>query len=305
MKKRAKSGKNKGIPVQKTRSSPPALPSAPRRPVKRAGALDELDGLIGLGEVKKQVRKIVSLVQLGRERERKGLPQFDLTHDLVFTGNPGTGKTTVARIVGRIYKEIGLLKSGHMVEVNRGDLVAEYLGQTALKTKEVVARAMDGVLFIDDAYTLTPTGTPNDFGAEAVPTLLKAMEDYRERLVVIVSGYRDEMEKFIDANPGLKSHFKTFIEFEDYSPADLFRIMVHMGAGAGVRFSADAQIAVANLMESLEIGKKGFGNGRTVRNIFEACLARQAVRLSAKGRKVDVTVFELDDIPKAGEMVFS
>ena len=130
------------------------------------------------------------------------------------------------------------------------------------------------------------------------------MEENRERLVVIVAGYKDEMDKFIAGNPGLKSRFKTFIEFEDYSPADLFRIIVYMGEGAGIRFSADAQIAASWLMESLETGHKGFGNGRTVRNIFEECLARQAERLSRKGSKVDVTVFEKEDIPKPGEMKF-
>jgi stage V sporulation protein K len=250
------------------------------------------------------VRKTVNLVSLGRERERKGMPHLDLTHHLVFTGNPGTGKTTVARIVGRIYKDIGLLKSGHMVEVDRGDLVAEYIGQTAPKTKEVIGQAMDGVLFIDEAYSLAPEGIGKDFGAEAISTLLKAMEDYRDRMVVIVAGYKDEMGHFIDSNPGLKSRFKTFIDFEDYDAADLFRILTQMGAAAGIRFSSDAAIAASWLMESLETGKKGFGNGRTVRNIFEECLARQAERLTAKAGKVDVTVFEQDDIPKVGETAF-
>jgi stage V sporulation protein K len=268
-------------------------------------ALTELDGLIGLDEVKKQVRKTMNLVQLGQERARKGLPHLDVTHHLVFTGNPGTGKTTVARIVGRVYKDIGLLKSGHMVEVDRGDLIAEYIGQTAPKVTAVIAKAMDGVLFIDEAYSITPTGSANDFGGEAVATLLKAMEDYRDRLVVIVAGYKDEMKKFIESNPGLKSRFKTFIDFEDYDSAELFKIFVHMGSDAGIRPSLDAQIAISALMESLDTGKKGFGNGRTVRNIFEECLARQAQRLSENRKRIDVTVFEAADIPKADEMVFS
>lgn len=299
-----------GVTSNPPRSPQPTLPpkpdppKPPRKPP--ADLLAELDALIGLDEVKKQVRKTINLVQLGRERERKGMPQLPLTHHLVFTGNPGTGKTTVARIVGKIYKELGLLKSGHMVEVDRGDLVAEYVGQTAPKTKEVIGKAMDGVLFIDEAYSLSPMGeaTSKDFGAEAIATLLKAMEDYRDRLVVIVAGYKDEMGHFIDSNPGLKSRFKTYIDFEDYEPMDLYKILAHMGAQAGVRFSFDAATAAGRLMESLETGRKGFGNGRTVRNIFEECLARQADRLATKGGKVDVTMFEEEDIPKAGEMKF-
>lgn len=266
-------------------------------------AMAELDGLIGLQQVKAQVHRTKNLLKLGEERDKVGLPSVGLTHHLVFTGNPGTGKTTVARIVGQIYKDMGLLKSGHMVEVDRGDLVAPYIGQTAPKVKEVLSQAMDGVLFIDEAYSLA-AGGGNDFGAEAVATLLKAMEDYRDRLVVIVAGYKKEMADFIDSNPGLKSRFKTFIDFADYSPSELFLILSHIAAAAGVRFSWDATMAASKLMESLDIGEKGFGNGRTVRNIFEECLARQAERLATKKDRVDVTVFEKEDIPQAGDMSF-
>lgn len=300
MKKRKKSGGYKGIGAQKTHSSSPAVPSAQPAQVNRAGALDELEGLIGLDEVKKQFRRTINLVQLGIERDRRGMGHLELTHHLVFTGNPGTGKTTVARIVGRVYKEIGLLKSGHMVEANRSDLIARYIGQTAPKVKSVMARAMDGVLFIDEAYGITPSGGANDFGAEAVAALLAGMEENRDRLVVIAAGYKDEMEKFVNSDPGLKSRFKTIINFEDYNAGDLLKIFIHQGAEAGIRLSLDAQIAVAHLMESLETGKKGFGNGRTVRNIFEECLARQAARLSKKSR-ADISVFEAEDIPKPGE----
>jgi type IV secretory pathway TraG/TraD family ATPase VirD4 len=274
-------------------------PSAPPAPVTKsiAETLAELDALIGLEEVKAQVRKTVNLIGLGKAREKAGLPHLDLTHHLVFTGNPGTGKTTVARIVGRIYKDIGLLEKGHLVEAERADLVAEYVGQTAPKTKEVIDRAMDGVLFIDEAYSLAPINIPNDFGTEVIATLIKSMEDNRNRLVVIVAGYKEEMERMINLNPGLKSRFKTFIDFKDYSPADLFKILAHMAGQAGVRFSVDAMTAASALMESLDAGKKGFGNGRTVRNIFEEILARQAGRLAGGGRKVDVTMFEKEDIP--------
>ena len=234
------------------------------------------------------------------------MPQLDLTPHLVFTGNPGTGKTTVARIVGKIYKNIGLLKSGHLIEADRADLVGEYVGHTAPKTKAVIDKAMDGVLFIDEAYSLDSLNGPNDFGKEAIVTLIAQMEENHGRLVVIVAGYKDEMEHMIGINPGLKSRFKTIIDFQDYSPGDLFKILAHMAAQAGIRFSVDAMTAASWLMESLDTGKKGFGNGRTVRNIFEEILARQAERLAGPTlRKVDVTVFEKEDIPKAGEKNFA
>jgi len=282
--------------------TPPKSPGGGKGP---DAILGELDKLIGLVAVKAEVRKTINMVRLGRERDRKGMPHYDAPHHLVFRGNPGTGKTTVARMVGRIYKEMGVLKSGDMVEVDRGDLVAGYVGQTEEKSRKVIDSAMDGVLFIDEAYSLAPQqASPNDFGAHVISTLLKAMEDYRDRLVVIVAGYKDEMDHFIDSNPGLKSRFKTYINFEDYNSEELFRIFLHLASEYGVRPSLDAQTAISDLIGSLETGKKGFGNGRTVRNVFDECLARQAARLVAKGNKVDLTMFEKEDIPKVGEMVF-
>ena len=286
-------------------------PSAPPPPVVAKSAAEifkDLDGLIGLDEVKAQVRKTVNLIALGKAREKAGMPPLELTHHLVFTGNPGTGKTTVARIVGQIYKEIGLLKSGHLIEADRGDLVGEYIGHTAPKTKAVIEKAMDGILFIDEAYSLAPVNTPNDFGKEVIATLIKEMENKRGQFVVIVAGYKEEMEHMIGLNPGLKSRFKTIIDFKDYSPPELFKILAHLAGGAGIRFSVDAMTAASWLMESLDTGKKGFGNGRTVRNIFEEILSRQANRLAeaqSKGKKVDVTIFEKEDIPKKGEKDFA
>ena len=293
-------------PAVKPPDGGPSAPAAPVVTKSIAETLAELDALIGLDEVKAQVRKTVNLIALGKARERAGMPHLDLTHHLVFTGNPGTGKTTVARIVGEIYKNIGLLKSGHLVEADRGDLVGEYIGHTAPKTKAVIDKAMDGVLFIDEAYSLAPVNIPNDFGKEVIATLIKTMEDERGRFVVIVAGYKDEMEHMIGINPGLKSRFKTFIDFQDYSPAELFKILAHMAGDAGIRFSVDAMTAASWLMESLDTGKKGFGNGRTVRNIFEEILARQAERLAgSRGKKVDVTIFEKEDIPEKGEKNFA
>jgi len=294
-------------PVTPPQEIPPSASETAKAVTKApAEILGELDGLIGLDEVKAQVRKTVNIIGLGKAREKAGLPPLDFTHHLVFTGNPGTGKTTVARIVGEIYKNIGLLKSGHLVEADRGDLVGEYIGHTAPKTKAVIDKAMDGVLFIDEAYSLAPVNIPNDFGKEVIATLIKEMEDNRGRLVVIVAGYKDEMGNLIGLNPGLKSRFKTFIDFKDYSPTELSKILTHMASQAGIRFSVDATTAVSFLMESLDTGKKGFGNGRTVRNIFEEILARQADRLAGTdGRKVDVTIFEKEDIPKKDEMNFA
>ena len=162
----------------------------------------------------------------------------------------------------------------------------------------VIGRAIDGVLFMNEASSLAPPNIPNDFGKEAIATLITEMEVNRGRLIVIVAGYKDEINDFIDANPDLKSRFKTFIDFRDYSPADLFKILARMAGQAGIRFSVDAMTAASWLMESLDTGKKGFGNGRTVRNIFEECLAKQAERLAGSGgKRVDVTIFEKEDIP--------
>jgi len=267
--------------------------------------LAELDQLIGLEQVKEQVRKLVDTIELGRERERRGMPPLMVSHQLVFTGNAGTGKTAVARIVGQIYKDIGLLKSGHLVEAQRADLVAAYIGQTAAKTQAVIDRALDGVLLIDEAYSLAPTADEGgDFGFEAIATLMKAMEDNPHRLVVFLAGYKEEMSRFMDRNRALKPRFGTVIDFPDYDAETLFRIFVQNAKLQGVRLSVDAQIAVQTLMGSLDTERKGSGNARTVRNIFDECLKRQAGRLARGRDKVDVTMFEGEDIPKPGEMSF-
>ena len=298
-----RTGKKTAVAAEEPK--PPEAQKPPKLPVKKS-AMEELDALIGLDGAKEQVRRAVSVLKLDRQRVREGKPHVSVTQHLVFTGNPGTGKTTVARIVGRIYKEIGLLKSGHIVEAQRADLVGEYTGQTAPKTRGVIDAAMGGVLFIDEAYSLVQDGAKDNYGSEAIATLLQAMEEYRDRFVVIVAGYRDEMRRFVDSNPGLKSRFKTTIDFEDYDTEALFQIFLHMASGAGLRLSMDAQVAVSELMEGLGVRRRGFGNGRTVRNIFEECFARMADRIERSGTAgVDRSMFEADDIPKGGEMSFS
>jgi type IV secretory pathway TraG/TraD family ATPase VirD4 len=300
--KASEDGDGKAPPAEPAQSLPTeTMLSAPADTDNGGGGLLELEGMPGLGRIKEHVTKTVNLVKLGKARDEKGLPRLELTHHLVFTGNPGTGKTTVARIVGRIYKEIGLLRSGHMIEAKREHLIGIHLGETAPKVSGVVERAMDGVLFIDEAYSLVPGNrTKNDdiYGAEAIATLLSLMEDYRDRLVVIVAGYRDEMKRFIDSNPGLESRFKTFIDFPDYEPEELFGMFKAMAAKAGYTPSVSAKARLFALFRDLERGK-GFGNGRVVRNIFEECVARLANRLAAGGRysKKDVTILEGADIP--------
>jgi type IV secretory pathway TraG/TraD family ATPase VirD4 len=260
--------------------------------------LAELDSLIGMGSVKKVVKETVDFVRLQADRKRDGLPDLDFARHFVFTGNPGTGKTTVARLVGRIYRSMGVLSSGHVVEIDRGDLVGKYVGHTAPNVKKAVEQALNGVLFIDEAYSLAPKGVGVDFGPEAVQALLKLMEDHRGEFVVIVAGYPDEMKRFIESNPGLKSRFTKFIDFPDYTSDDLMDIYIKLCADAGCRLSARAMTKAQSLMGTLDIGRKGFGNGREVRNIFQDTIERQATRLAkTTSDKADLSMLEADDVP--------
>ena len=243
-------------------------------------AKEELESLVGLDSIKKDVVNLISLVKVQQMRKNKGLKSVPVSLHLVFTGNPGTGKTTVARILAQLYKEIGVLKKGQLIEVDRSDLVAGYVGQTALKTQEKIKEAMGGILFIDEAYTLAKEG--NDFGQEAIDTILKSMEDNRDDFIVIVAGYDEPMQKFINSNPGLKSRFNKYFHFPDYSSGELIDIFKMMIRQYDYTITDDAMEAVTKKIEEME-SKKGnnFANARDVRNYFEHIITRQATRISS------------------------
>ena len=242
--------------------------------------LEHLELLIGLSSVKEEIKTLANFVKIQKLRESKGLASATISYHCVFTGNPGTGKTTVARIIAAIYKELGILKKGHLVETDRSGLVGAYIGHTALKTNAIIDSALDGVLFIDEAYTLANADCNRDFGQEAVATLLKRMEDNRDRLAVIVAGYPNEMREFINSNSGLKSRFLKYIDFPDYSTEELYQIFEQIANSEGYEINAKAKeyLRIA-LADKIEKGDRNFGNGRYVRNIFEATIKAQANRL--------------------------
>jgi AAA+ superfamily predicted ATPase len=240
---------------------------------------EELEGLIGLNNVKQEIKTLANLVKVQQARKEEGLKNSTLSYHLVFTGNPGTGKTTIARIIASIYKDLKILKKGHLVETDRSGLVAEYLGQTAVKTNAVIDTALDGVLFIDEAYSLTDEN--DSYGKEAVATLLKRMEDDRDRLVVILAGYTENMTHFIMTNPGLESRFNKYIEFTDYNAEELFQIFMRLAHKYDYLVDEEAQQIIKDLINiEIESKDKQFGNARFVRNLFENILANQANRLA-------------------------
>ncbi len=291
-------------PVKPEASGGQTAPEAEReepRPTLEE-AMKPLDELIGLGMVKKDVESLVNLVKVRKLRQERGMKTPDMSFHLVFSGNPGTGKTTVARIVGRVYSALGILSKGHMVEVDRSGLVAGYVGQTAIKTKEVVDKALGGVLFIDEAYTLAPENADKDFGQEAIDTILKAMEDHRDDFVVIVAGYATLMPRFIDSNPGLKSRFNKYLYFEDYNGDQLFEIFQGRVKRNDYRLDEAAEAAVKDHLQELYEDRDGsFGNARDVRNLFEKIVAAQADRVAGLKSPTDedistITVEDLKDL---------
>ena len=261
--------------------------------------LAELQSLVGLADVKHDVVQLTNYARVQQMRAAKGLKTSELSLHLVFTGNPGTGKTTVARLVARIYKSLGILRTGQFVETDRAGLVAGYIGQTAIKTAEVVKRAVGGVLFIDEAYALERGDDEMDFGREAIDTLVKLMEDHRDDLVVIVAGYTGEMNEFLASNPGLQSRFNKFIHFDDYSPEDLLAILERFVKKADYVLSDRARLKAQESLTAAWLARdKSFGNARLARNLFERAITNHSSRILAG--KVDdqaLVVLEAEDFP--------
>ena len=259
----------------------------------------ELDALVGLEPVKNEVRRATNFARMQVMRRQQGLPIVRASLHGVFFGNPGTGKTTVARLMGRIYKSLGLLRRGHVVECDRGRLVAEYVGQTAVRTHAVIDSALDGILFIDEAYALAGRGA-EDFGSEAIETLLKRMEDERDRLIIIVAGYTRPMKEFIGSNPGLQSRFTNYLNFPDYSPEELAEIFHRMASQSGLVCSPETAEAVLALCKKLYGTRDDqFGNAREMRNLFEAAVRNQSTRLVSSGQtdRDALTTLLPEDLP--------
>jgi hypothetical protein len=261
--------------------------------------LKELDAMVGLEPVKNEVHRATNFARMQVMRRQQGLPVVEASLHSVFFGNPGTGKTTVARLMGRIYKSLGLLRRGHVVECDRGRLVAEYVGQTAVRTHAVIDSALDGILFIDEAYALAGRGG-EDFGNEVIETLLKRMEDDRNRLIVIVAGYNELMKQFIASNPGLESRFTNYLNFPDYAPEELLEIFHRMAAQSGLVCSPETEkkvLAICKIMNAAH--NEQFGNAREMRNLFEAAVRNQSTRLVNSGQsdRDALTTLLPEDLP--------
>ena len=255
----------------------PDKEAKPKEPEK--SGMEELEELIGLETVKHDVKEMIGLAKVRKMREEKGMKEVPVSLHLVFLGNPGTGKTTVARILAKLYKEIGILETGQLVETDRSGLVAGYVGQTAIKTQKKIEEAMGGVLFIDEAYMLNQEG--ENYGQEAIDTILKAMEDHRDKFIVIVAGYTDLMKDFVESNPGLKSRFNKYFEFKDYTVDELQQIFEMQCRKYQYKLTDEADAAVKEEIVKLEKAKgENFANAREVRNLFEKIITNQAARIS-------------------------
>jgi SpoVK/Ycf46/Vps4 family AAA+-type ATPase len=283
-----------------------ALPNADNAAAHYDEVIQRLDRLIGLDNVKKQVHRLFNFVQVQRHREKAGFKAASgFSQHLVFTGNPGTGKTVVSRIVADLYFSLGIISSNRIVEVDRAGLVAGYVGQSAIKTREVVESARGGVLFIDEAYALSQGKTENDFGQEVIDTLLKAMEDLRDQLVVIVAGYTLPMGAFINSNPGLRSRFNHYIQFDDYGAADLLAIFDSFCKESEYVLDDDGRAFLMDKLQHLYETGQTNSNGRFVRNIYERCIEVQAGRIatSSSSDGQALNVLTIDDLTESLEEV--
>lgn len=272
-------------PSQTPAPEPPPPPSPRQRELELQSAMEELDCLVGLASVKEEVRKLANLLKVQLMRRERGLGEVPVALHVVFAGNPGTGKTTVARLYARILKGLGLLARGHLVEVDRAGLVAGYMGQTAEKVDAVVNQALDGVLFVDEAYNLVGDDS-SDYGHEAISTILSRMENHRDRLVVVAAGYTDEMVRFLDSNPGLRSRFSRTWTFPDYATGDLSKIFRALCRRHQLELAADADAMLEERVRSIPRDRT-FGNARAVRNLFEEAIGKQADRLSTMSDLTD------------------
>lgn len=284
-------------PEQISKPTEPQVTKVEKEPTLEE-LLQELNSLVGLEKVKSEIQNLINVLKIEKLRKEKGLETLEKSLHMVFTGNPGTGKTTVARILAKIFKVLGILNKGHLVETDRAGLVAGYVGQTAIKTTELCKQALDGVLFIDEAYSLSEGGE-NDFGREAINTLLKFMEDNRARLIVIVAGYTGNMEKFISKNPGLKSRFNIFIHFEDYTPEQLLEIFKKLASKMKLTLSEEASASLFEIFQKeYEKRDEKFGNARFARNLFEKVYRNQANRLVklAEIKEEDLLSIQKEDI---------
>ncbi|MFF3615566.1 right-handed parallel beta-helix repeat-containing protein [Streptomyces sp. NPDC002580] len=288
------------IPGQRSTEREPLVAGVETEPPARGSkvVLGELDTLVGLESVKREVRALTDMIEVGRRRQQAGLKAASARRHLVFTGSPGTGKTTVARLYGEILASLGVLEKGHLVEVSRVDLVGEHIGSTAIRTQEAFDRARGGVLFIDEAYALSPEDSGRDFGREAIDTLVKLMEDHREAVVVIVAGYTAEMERFLTVNPGVASRFSRTITFDDYLPDELLRIVEQQAEEHEYRLGPGAAEALLKYFTAIPKGP-AFGNGRTARQTFEAMVERHAGRVAQldEPSKDDLTLLYSEDLP--------
>ncbi|SHM75351.1 stage V sporulation protein K [Caldanaerovirga acetigignens] len=280
-------------------------PLKPNGEEKIEDVLKELDSLIGLTKVKQLVREIQAYVEIQKRRQKEQLFSEPLVLHMIFKGNPGTGKTTVARLLGKIFKQMEVLQKGHLVEVERADLVGEYIGHTAQKTREQVRRALGGILFIDEAYSLA-RGGEKDFGKEAIDTLVKAMEDYKDNLVVILAGYKDEMEWFLRTNPGLRSRFPIQIEFSDYTTEELMEIAKLMVEKRQYKLTPEALYKLERILKESQknLHYDKMGNARLVRNLIEKAIRRQALRLISQKQisREDLIYIKSEDIAEIDEI---